>query len=38
LTSGVTLGKLPLLQNGWSGGSIYVPDMRLSQGIRVNPA
>ncbi len=38
LTSGVALGKLPLLQNGWSGGSIYVPDVRLSQGLRVNPA
>lgn len=38
LTSGVTLGKLPPLRNGWGGGSVYVPDMRLSQGIRVNPA
>lgn len=38
LTAGVSLGNRPLPHGGWSGGSVYVPDILLRNGIRVNPA
>jgi len=38
LATGVTLGDKPLPHGGWGGGSVYVPDTLLRDGVRVNPA
>jgi PmbA protein len=38
LATGVILGDNPLPHGGWGGGSVYVPDTLLRDGVRVNPA
>ncbi len=38
LCGNVILGDLPKPHGGWGGGSVYVPDMLLHNGIRINPA